>query len=86
MSLELLLKEFLEEDCDALTAKRLLEQIREHEGSDVCRDHTFNRFNLCLDFAENKVRIEDDLNPGAEGQSEMPLAEFKFALESASNR
>lgn len=82
MSLDPLLREFLDEDCDAPTTQRLLEKIREHEGSNISRDYTFNRFNLCLDFSEKRVRIEDDLNPGAEGETELSLAVFKSALES----
>lgn len=76
-----LLDSFLIEECIPSIREMLLAQIRDCRGTSVVRAHTFNRFNLRLDFESGSVLIEDDLEPGIEGEYQLSLSDFRRELE-----
>lgn len=86
MSIHSLLDLFLNEECIPPIRDKLLAEIKECGDTPIVRDHTFNRFNLRMDFENRLVRIEDDLDPGEEGEIELSLADFQHELESAATR
>lgn len=77
---------FLNEECIPPLRDMLLAEIKEFGQTPIVRTHVFNRFNLRMDFENSLVRIEDDLDPGEEGEFELSLADFQRELESTSNR
>jgi len=79
-----LLSEFLSQDCNAAVRQTLLDEIRLHSTTKttlVVREFTFNRFNVVLDFLAGNARIEDELDPSAQGSCRIPLSEFSAVLE-----
>ena len=60
----------------------LLAEIEECQGASVVRTHTFNRFNLKLEFEASLVQLEDDLDPGEAGAIRISLEQFKQCLQS----
>lgn len=77
-----LLKEFLEQDCDAAVHQKLIAEITRHGAvrTEVVREFTFNRFNICLDFQNGNVRVEDELDTSEAGSCSVSLADFASAL------
>ena len=86
MDLHPLLALFLNEECIPPLRDRLLAEIKELGETPIVRTHTFNRFNLRMDFQNSLVRLDDDLDPGEEGEFELSLADFQRELESTVSR
>jgi hypothetical protein len=83
---ENLLRQFLDEDCDEQSRRKLLRDIRDskaHPGLTE-KSYTFNRFNLTLKFYAAEAVIQDDLRVGPEGDYTLGLDIFAKALEMAS--
>jgi pterin-4a-carbinolamine dehydratase len=81
-----LLNEFLEQDCELRRRLVIHEEVVRllAEKAQVVREHTFNRFNLTLDFIREVAVLEDDLNPGPDGRLELPIRAFDQAIKPAS--
>jgi hypothetical protein len=77
-----LLKQFLDQDCDAGVRQKLLTEINKHSTvkTDVVREFNFNRFNVHLDFRNGSARIEDELDKSEAGSCMVPIADFSSAL------
>ena len=57
-----LIDQFLKEDFSESNGKQILKDCDDLIGKDISREYTFNRFNLKIDFENNKVILDDDLN------------------------
>jgi hypothetical protein len=79
---EYLLAEFLAEDCDEHVRRLILKAIEEDKtnASNGSKNYSFNRFNLCLNFATREVVLDDDLNATANGEFRIDLDAFVAAL------
>jgi len=77
-----LLKQFLEEDCDAGIRQMLLTEINRHATvrTAVVREFNFNRFDVYLDFQSESVRVDDDLDTSEAGSCTIPMTDFASAL------
>jgi len=80
---ENLLEEFLSQEADAYTRCKLLAEIREQRTTltPAIREHTFNRFNVTLNFEKKRVSLRDDLMVGPEGEYPLGIEEFEKALQ-----
>lgn len=76
-----LLERFLSTDADIAVREQLISDINLHSAGSSRREYTFNRFNVTIDFDDEVVRIEDDLDTSAEGSRSLPLALFTEALK-----
>lgn len=77
------LREFLEEECGAGIREILSREMT--TPSSQRREFTFNRFNVTIDHQAAEVIIQDDLEPGPEGEFRMPSTEFARVLQSTSD-
>ena len=76
-----ILRAFLVEDCDEHVRGVLLREIDAWQGPcERIREFTFNRFNVRLDFSTGMVALDDELNPGPEGEWMGRLNEFREHL------
>ena len=77
-----LLEEFIAEECTESVPAMLLSDIEEQSKNGVAqfKEYTFNRFNVYLNFIENEVRIEDDLDPEESGVLIVSLDSFVEAI------
>lgn len=75
-----LVTEFLVQECSLSVRRNLLEEIIRHRGRPVVRHHTFNRFNVRLDFENDRVVIDDDLDISDRGPCRISVEEFVAAI------
>jgi hypothetical protein len=75
-----LVTEFLAQECSLSVRHNLLEEIIRHRGRPVVRDHTFNRFNVRVDFENDRVVIDDDLDISDRGSCGMLVEKFVAAI------
>lgn len=78
-----LLDAFISQDCDAAVRQKLLEALEHRVETSFgrVREFTFNRFNIILDFENEQVIIEDDLDTSDSGACSIRLADFYKAVD-----
>jgi len=72
---------FLKDECDQHVRSVLLRALQARRGSDSVEDFTFNRFNVRLDFSNNEVIVDDELNPDY-GECRLPIDDFESLITS----
>jgi hypothetical protein len=75
-----LLEEFLTHDCSQYERTVLLSAMDAKAGRDHIAAFNFNRFNIRLDFGQDKAVIDDELNP-ADGECIVSIDLFRKRLE-----
>ena len=77
-----LLERFLTSDCDIDVREQLIGDINMRANAGASRrEYTFNRFNVVIDFDDEIVWIEDDLDPSDGGGQSLPLSLFTEGLK-----
>ena len=71
-----LIDQFLEEDFNESNNNQLFKDCNDLITQDIQREYTFNRFNLKINFGNNEVILDDDLNMENDGQVTFDLNEF----------
>ena len=81
---EKLIQNFLDEDGDEYSRSLLRDCIRENRSKDHRKEFNFNQFNVILDFKAGTALLQDEFEPGVEGEVELSLTQFESYLDDKS--